>query len=262
MPYSKLIFEQRGDVAVIRLNEPKTLNAITPTMLEELDSAIDAAASVSRAILLTAEGRAFSSGANLADGTLSEEDAAPEDAGALLETHVNPLITKLKALPIPWISAVPGPAVGVGSSIALAADLIIAGESAYFLQAFSRIGLVPDGGATWLLTRAAGRVRAMELMLLGDRLPARTALEWGLISRVVPDADLEASAMATAEALAAGPTKAFGLIRSLSWSAADAGLEEMLAAERGAQRAAGQCSDAREGISAFVEKRPPQFSGC
>lgn len=260
MSSSKVKIEQQGNVSVIRLNEPDSLNAVTAEMLDELDTAIDAAATGSRAMILTSEGRAFSSGANLSDDAMAENKGL-QDAGLLLETHVNPLIARLKALPIPWISAVRGPAVGVGSSIALAADLIIASETAYFLQAFSRIGLVPDGGATWLLSRAASRVRAMELMLLGDRLPAAKALEWGLINRVVPDQLLDETAMNVAQALAKGPTKAFGLIRALSWAAADSFLEEALLAEREAQRTAGRSADAREGIAAFLEKRAPHFTG-
>ena len=262
MTSSQLSFEQNNNVAVIRLNNPKTLNAITATMLEELDAAFDLAAARSRAIVLTSEGRAFSSGANLTDGALTMDAAATIDAGLFLETHVNPLIAKLKALPVPWISAVRGPVVGVASSIALAADLIVASETAYFLQAFSRIGLVPDGGAAWLLTRAVGRVRAMELMLLGDRLPAAQAFEWGLINRVVADEVLDATAMELAQSLASGPTKTFGLIRGLAWAAADMPIETTLMAERSAQKAAGESADAMEGIMAFVEKRAPRFAGA
>ena len=148
----------------------------------------------------------------------------------------------------------------MGCSIALTADLIVAGESAYFLQAFSRIGLVPDGGASWLVSRAVGRVRAMELMLLGNRLPAAQALKWGLINRVVPDEVLETTALELAQSLAKGPTRSLGMIRSLCWSAEESGLEQALTAERTAQAIAGRSPDAREGIAAFVQKRPPAFN--
>ncbi|MBR0858059.1 enoyl-CoA hydratase-related protein [Bradyrhizobium liaoningense] len=260
MSSSKVTIAQHGNVSVIRLSDPETLNAVTARMLDELDAAIDSARASSRAIILASEGRAFSSGANLSDAAMAENEGL-RDAGRLLETHVNPLIVKLKRLPIPWISAVRGPAVGVGSSIALAADLIIASETAYFLQAFSRIGLVPDGGAAWLLSRGVSRARAMELMLLGERLPAVKALEWGLVNRVVPDQMLDDTAMETAESLAKGPTTTLGLIRALSWAAVDSRLEDSLRAEREAQRTAGQSADAREGIAAFLEKRAPRFSG-
>jgi 2-(1,2-epoxy-1,2-dihydrophenyl)acetyl-CoA isomerase len=168
----------------------------------------------------------------------------------------------LRDLPIPWISAVHGAAAGVGASIALAADLIVAGESAYFLQAFRRIGLVPDGGATWLLAQSAGRVRAMELMLLGDRLPAPRALEWGLINRVVADDLLQDAALALAQELASGPTRALALIRQAAWAATASDLDTALATERKLQTEAGRSADFQEGVRAFLEKRPARFTGA
>ncbi|WP_337187925.1 enoyl-CoA hydratase-related protein [Phenylobacterium sp.] len=263
MPFDKIEIEQRGDVGVIRLNVPESLNAISGEMAEEMDAAIDQLTPRSRALVLTANGRAFCAGADLTDmGGVVADAGAGRDAGALLDSHINPLMTKLSALPIPWISAVNGPAVGVGCSIALGADLIVAAESAYFLQAFTRIGLVPDGGSTWLLTRAIGRVRAMEMMLLGERIAAAQALDWGLINRVVPDAELQAVALALADGLAAGPTKVLGLVRKLSWRAADGVWSDVLAAERLAQREAGQTDDMAEGVRAFLEKRPAKFRGA
>ena len=257
--YQKIVVAQVGNVAVIRLNDPSTLNAITAEMLDEIARAFDDAAKSARAVLLTSVGRAFCAGANLTGGALSAQ--AELDAGELLETHVNPLILKLRHLPIPWISAVRGPAVGVGSSIALAADLVIASETAYFLQAFARIGLVPDGGSAWLLTKAVGRPRAMELMLLGEKLAARQALDWGLLNRVVADDHLDTAAIDLASRLARGPTRAFGLIRDLAWCAADAPIEASLEAERDAQRTAGRTADAIEGITAFAQKREAFFIG-
>ena len=261
MAFSKLIVENVGDVAVIRLNDPDTLNAITPVMLEELVAAVDRCTQGARAMMMTAVGRAFCSGAKLAEDALSVEPGGTFDAGAMLETHLNPLIAMLKALPIPWISAVRGAAAGAGCSIALSADMIVASETAYFLQAFSRIGLVPDAGASWTLTRTLGRPRAMELMLLGDRLPAEQAAQWGLINRVVPDASLDGVALELAARLSRGPTRTYGLTRALSWAAADRELEGALAAERAAQREAGQTRDAAEGIAAFTGKRAPRFTG-
>ena len=261
MSTDKILYEQDGDVGIIRLNDPDTLNAVTHEMLDQLDAAVDRAARSCRAMILSSVGRAFSSGANLAGGGSSNEAEGPPDAGALLETHVNPLMQKLAKLPMPWITAVRGPAVGVACSFALSADMIIASETAYFLQAFSRIGLVPDGGATWLLTRTVGRPRAMELMLLGEKLEAQKACDWGLVNRVVTDDALDDAAFELAHTLARGPSKAYGLIRNLAWSAADSDLETMLAAERAAQRDAGRTQDAIEGIIAFAQKRAPNFTG-
>lgn len=261
MATDKILVEQVGDVGVIRLNDPDTLNAVTPEMLEQLDAAFDTCSTSSRAIVLTSVGRAFSSGANLTGRKPTVDETGQIDAGALLETHVNPMVQKLTKLPIPWISAVRGPVTGVACSIALAADMIVASETAFFLQAFSRIGLVPDGGSTWLLTRAIGRARAMELMLLGDKLPAGKALEWGLINRVAADDAMDDVAFELAKALAQGPTKTYGLIRNLSWIAADENLEATLAAERIAQRDAGRTKDAMEGIMSFAQKRTPNFTG-
>jgi 2-(1,2-epoxy-1,2-dihydrophenyl)acetyl-CoA isomerase len=159
------------------------------------------------------------------------------------------------------ISAVRGVAAGVGASVALSCDMIVAGESAYFLQAFRRIGLVPDGGSAFLLAQSVGRVRAMELMLLGEKLPAPTALAWGLINRVVPDADVEAEAAGIAAGLAAGPTRALGLIRKSAWAALSSTLESQLALEADFQGDAASTQDHAEGVAAFLEKRPARFVG-
>lgn len=262
MNFTKILVEQDAEVAIIRLNDPDTLNAIGTVMLEELAQAVDEAQRTSRALLLTGRGRGFSSGGNLSTETMPVDAAGLPDAGALLETHVNPLMARLADLSIPWIAAVSGPTVGVGCSIALSADLVVASETAYFLQAFAKIGLVPDGGSSWLLSRSIGRARAMEMMLLADRLPAAKALEWGLINRVEPQESYEAVALELARSLAEGPTKALGLIRRLGWAAADRTWTEALAAERDAQKTAGGTEDFREGVQSFVEKRRPRFTGA
>jgi 2-(1,2-epoxy-1,2-dihydrophenyl)acetyl-CoA isomerase len=189
-----------------------------------------------------------------------DADGEP-DLGGRLEQTFNPFVTMLRDLPIPYVTAVNGAAAGIGCSFALLGDLIVAGESAYFLQAFRRIGLVPDGSATYHLPRMIGRVRAMEMMLLGEKIPAATALQWGLINRCVPDAELLPTAKALALELANGPTKTLGAIRRLSWASLDNSWAEQIQAERVAQRDAGRTEDFREGVQAFFQKRPATFKG-
>jgi 2-(1,2-epoxy-1,2-dihydrophenyl)acetyl-CoA isomerase len=244
-------------VATITLARPDRLNALSGRTLEELRAAVEeAGSSGARCLLLTGEGRGFSSGADLAgDGGL------PEDAGAALERYYNPLVEAIFALPIPVVAAVNGPAAGAGCSLALAADIVIAARSAYFLQAFVNIGLIPDAGATWLLPRLAGRARAMEMMMLGERVPADQALEWGLISRVVEDEHLASEAVALATRLAQGPTVALGLIRKLAREGGHIPLSEALAAERAAQREAGRTEDFRGAVVAFMQKQQARFDG-
>jgi 2-(1,2-epoxy-1,2-dihydrophenyl)acetyl-CoA isomerase len=262
MTYQKIVVETCDNVGIVRLNDPTTLNAVGPVMAAEIGSAVSSLGSSARAILMMGNGRGFCSGAALdADSTGAGSTRTERDFGAILETHLNPLMSKLRNLPVPWISAVRGAAAGVGASLALAADLIVASENAYFLQAFARIGLIPDGGSSHLLVKTIGRVRAMELMLLADRLPAAKALEWGLINRVVTDEHLEAEAFNLASQLARGPAIALGLARGLAWSALDEDWEATLLRERESQRIAGRTHDADEGINAFLEKRAAVFTG-
>ncbi|WP_304536881.1 enoyl-CoA hydratase-related protein [Sphingobium cyanobacteriorum] len=262
MEYKKILFEIVDNVAIIRLNDPAVLNAFDLTLTHELDAAIDRAANSARAMIITSVGRAFSAGANLS-GDLGDADESGEvDAGSVLETTINPLMVKLSRLPIPFITAVRGAAAGVGCSLALSADIIVASETAYFLQAFAKIGLVPDGGSSWLLMRAIGRVRAMEMMLLAERLPAAKALEWGLVTRVTSDEELESTALDLARQLASGPTRSLGMIRETAWAAADKDWIDALATERRLQKDAGRTKDNQEGISAFMEKRAPVFTGA
>lgn len=258
---SKVKYDQDGAVAIVTMSDPATLNAIAVDMTEELVEAFRRAAAHARCVVLTGEGRAFSSGANLAGGAPPVDEEGRPDLGGRLELTFNPFVTMLRDLPIPYVSAVNGPAAGIGCSFALLADLIVAGESAYFLQAFRRIGLVPDGSATYHLPRMVGRARAMEMMLLGERLPAKTALEWGLINRCVADADVMPTAKALASELANGPTKTLGLIRRLAWASLDNSWADQLHAERQAQREAGRTEDFREGVQAFFQKRDPNFKG-
>ena len=244
-------------VATVTLNRPDSLNALNAAMLDELRAAVESLpGSGARCLLLTGAGRGFSSGADLASG-----GGLPDDVGAALEAHFNPLIEALFALPIPVVAAVNGAAAGAGCSLALAADIVVAGRSAYFLQAFINIGLIPDAGATWLLPRLAGRARAMEMMMLGERIPAGQAAQWGMIARVVEDEHLASEAGALATRLAQGPTIAYGLLRRLARDAEQLPLAEALAAERVAQRDAGRTDDFRQAVFAFLQKRQPTFDG-
>jgi 2-(1,2-epoxy-1,2-dihydrophenyl)acetyl-CoA isomerase len=253
-------------VATLTLNHPEVLNALSPEMLSGLIAALDAIEDPAhgvRCVLLTGEGRAFCTGANLQGR--GGADAAPvprtRRAGATLETQYHPVLRRLRDLACPIVAAVNGPAAGAGMSFAMMADLIVCAESAYFLQAFRRIGLVPDCGASWLLPRLVGRARALELSLLGERLPARTALEWGLVNRVVDDAGLMAAALGLARNLADGPTVALGLTRRLYLESPTHGFEDQLDLECRFQRQAGATDDFAEGVAAFLEKRPARFSG-
>jgi len=262
MGADEILYERRHGVARITLNRPAALNALTPTMLAELAEMLDAVVQddAVRAVLLTGAGRAFCSGADLAvaGGELGQ---AERDAGAALESHYNPLVEQLFALPLPVVTAVNGAAAGGGCSLALAGDLVVAARSAYFLQAFVHIGLTPDVGATWLLPRLIGRNRASAMMLLGDRVGAEQALSWGLAHQVFEDEELMPGAVALAERLARGPTKAYALIRQGIRSALELSLAETLALERRSQRSAGLTNDFEEGVGAFLQRRPPQFQG-
>jgi len=244
-------------VATITLDRPDSLNALNAALIEEMRAALASLpGSGARSLLLIGEGRAFSSGADLVAG-----GGLPDDVGAALESHLNPLIEDVFDLPMPVVAAVRGPCAGAGCSLALAADMVIAARSAYFLQAFINIGLVPDAGATWLLPRLAGRARAMEMMMLGERIPAEQAAAWGMISRVVEDEDLESETIVLAARLAQGPTAAYALLRKLARDAEQAPLSEALAAERRAQTLAGRTEDFKSGVMAFIQKRPPAFEG-
>lgn len=244
-------------VATITLARPERLNALSAQTVDELRSAVEqVGGSGARCLMITGEGRGFSSGADLAGG-----GQPPDDAGEALEERFNPLIEAIFAVPVPVVAAVNGPAAGAGCSLALSADIVIAARSAYFLQAFINVGLIPDAGATWLLPRLAGRARAMEMMMLGERVSAEQARDWGLIARVVEDEYFTAEAIALATRLAQGPTVALGLVRRLARDAEQRPLGEALAAEREAQREAGRSEDFRQAVAAFLEKRSPRFEG-
>ena len=266
MDYTKIKVSVADNVAIITLADPSTMNAAgldTATELADAFNRIALGEMPARAVILTGEGRGFCSGANLSGGGAAgrevEADGKP-DAGRALETTYNPLVSIMRDFPMPIVTAVNGAAAGVGCSLALLGDIIIAAESSYFLQAFRRIGLVPDGGSTYLLPRLIGKARAMEMALLGDKIYGPKALEWGLVNRCVPDADLMSTAMTVAKELAAGPMS-LGMIRQLMWESLDTDWNTQLTAERKAQRKAGKSSDFIEGVSAFLQKRVAQFKG-
>jgi 2-(1,2-epoxy-1,2-dihydrophenyl)acetyl-CoA isomerase len=257
----KVKTEVKDRVGVITLSDPSTLNAAGAELMSELQAAVDDFIhdDAVRAIVITGEGRGFCSGANLSGGSVGGRGGGKGPNESLLKVY-NPFVSTLRKSPKPLVAAVNGVAAGVGVSLALACDLIVAAESAYFLLAFRRVGLVPDGGATYLLPRLIGKARAMELMLLGEKLPAATALDWGLINRCVPDAELMATTMQLATALANGPSS-LGMTRNLIWDALDAQWHMQVEAEAYAQGDAARSEDAREGITAFVQKRPAEFKG-
>lgn len=266
MSFEKITYELDGDIAIIAFDDPKTLNAAGIDTASELLVALEMAGKQARATIITGKGRGFCSGANLSGGLdgRQSDDGKPKgefDAGKALDSHYNPLVTAIRQHPHPVITAVNGPAAGVGCSIALLGDMIICAESAYFLQAFRRIGLVPDGGSTYLLPRAVGRARAMELALLGEKLPAAKALEWGMVNKVVADDALMDEALTLARTLSEGPTRALAMTRQLIWDGGEADWAEQIQAERMAQRAAGRTKDNKEGVKAFLEKRPAKFTG-
>lgn len=261
-----ILYSADNGVATIRFNRPQALNAMTLELMTQLGEAFDRAASDTqvRAVIITGEGRGFCSGADLAASTQKPplDVQGKLDLGLPLEQHYNPLVMKMRALPKPVIAAVNGMAAGAGASLALMADLTIAARSAYFLQAFVNIGLIPDAGGTWLLPRSVGPQRAMGMALLGEKLPAETAKEWGLIWDVVDDEQLMPAANALAQRLASGPGVAIERIKRSLHAAVDNELAEQLALERELQRECGVSQDFLEGAMAFMQKRKAQFKGC
>jgi 2-(1,2-epoxy-1,2-dihydrophenyl)acetyl-CoA isomerase len=261
MEFERAKLDIDGTVGILTLNHPEVMNAVSTEMIGGIMGALNEAEkpkSGMRCLIITGAGRGFCAGANLQpSGNVSGQ----RDAGSVLETHYHPMLRKLRELPMPIVSAVNGAAAGVGMSLALMADLVMCARSSYFLQAFRRIGLVPDGGSTWILPRLVGRARAMELSMMGEKLPAEKALEWGLIYRVVDDSQLLDEAKKLARDLASGPTVALSLIRKLYWDSNENTYEQQLNLERQMQGKAGRSADFNEGVRAFLEKRPAKFKG-
>jgi 2-(1,2-epoxy-1,2-dihydrophenyl)acetyl-CoA isomerase len=257
-----ILLQIADGVALITLNRPDKLNAFTEAMHGELAHAFDRIEldRAIRAVVLTGAGRGFCAGQDLGDRVMGEGDD-PVDLGETLDRLYNPLIRRLQKLERPVIAAVNGVAAGAGANLALACDLVVAARSAKFIQAFCRLGLVPDSGGTFFLPRLVGSGRAMGLALLGEPLPAEQAEEWGLIWRAVDDDRLMEEAGALALHLAAQPTRGLGLIKRAIHAAAHHSLDQQLDLERDLQREAGHTEDYREGVAAFMEKRPAAFKG-
>jgi len=259
MTYQHILYSLEDGVARLSLNDPKTMNGVTEAMGHEMADALDRAAQGARAVLITGEGKGFCSGANLAAAQDMLSDPH-RDVGGQLDRAFNPVQLAIKRMEQPVITAIRGPAAGYGAGLAAAGDIVLMSDNAFFFCAFAHVGLVPDGGATYLLAKAVGRVRAMRMMLLGEKIDAATALDWGLATKVVPDDQLDAEAMKLARQLANGP-RSLGMMKRLAWDALDSDFETALNAERHAQRDAGRTEDFLEGVNAFIEKRKPGFKG-
>jgi 2-(1,2-epoxy-1,2-dihydrophenyl)acetyl-CoA isomerase len=273
MHYDNILFDVAGGVATITLNRPAKLNAFTAAMHADLRDALERVrgdGSV-RALVLTGAGRGFCAGQDLTETQLAGPGAAPSpdsgkdrgegDVSATLERNYHPLVLGLRALPMPVICAVNGVAAGAGCNVALACDVVLAARSASFIEIFSRIALIPDAGGTYFLPRLAGLARAMGLALTADKLGAEQAEQWGLIWRCFDDDRLMPEARALALQFATGPTRAYGLIKRALYASAGNSLEQQLALEANLQREAGRSPDFREGVQAFLDKRPARFTG-
>ena len=250
-----------GPVRTLTLNRPAALNSFTSAMHAELREALDAAALEAsvRAVVLTGAGRGFCAGQDLNDSGMAPGADGKVDIGAVIEANYKPLAQRVRAMPVPVIAAVNGVAAGAGANLALGCDLVVAGRSASFIQAFSKIGLIPDCGGTWLLPRLVGRSRALGLALTGDKLPAEEAERMGLIWQCVDDAALMDTCMALAQRLAAMPSKAIAATRQAFDAAAQMSMNEALSLEAQLQRELGRQHDFAEGVAAFQQKRAPQF---
>lgn len=263
MSFEAITYGVADAVATITLNRPDKLNPLSSTMVREIDQAFQQAGedpSV-RAIMLTGTGRAFSAGADLTEGFGGQSDLSNLDVGRALEERYNPLILRMRAMAKPIIGAVNGIAAGAGCNLALACDITVAAKSAKFIQIFARIGLVPDAGGTYFLPRLVGMQRAMAASMLAEDVPAEDAARWGMIWKVFPDDSFAEEARAFAVHLASRPTRTMGFIKEALYASAGNDLARQLHVERELQREAGRTNDFREGVMAFLQKRPANFTG-
>ncbi|OAN52351.1 2-(1,2-epoxy-1,2-dihydrophenyl)acetyl-CoA isomerase [Paramagnetospirillum marisnigri] len=261
MSQATVLVDISDGVATLTLNRPDRMNAFNAAMHAEMrDALTEVKTSGARCCVLTGAGRAFCTGQDLADRVRKEGEPAP-DLGASLEANYNRLIRLLKDLDMPVLAAVNGIAAGAGANLALACDIVIAARSAGFIQSFCKVGLIPDSGGTWVLPRLVGTARATALMMLGDKVSAEQAEAWGMIWRCVDDEALMPTALGMARHLAAQPTLGLALTRKALAASASNSLDDQLDLERDLQAIAGRSEDYREGVAAFMEKRPPRFQG-
>lgn len=257
MEYETLELEIADNIAVLRLNRPDKMNALTTQMRAEIQHAMTHAGQNARVVVMTGAGRAFCAGQDLGD----RSTAAVPDMERSLRDEYMPMLQAVYDCPVPVISAVNGAAAGAGANLALSADVVIATESAYFMQAFARIGLIPDAGGTWLLPRQIGLAKAMGAALFADKISAKQADDWGMIWEAVPDESFEETWKARAAHLAAGPTGAYKAIKEAIWASYDHSRHDQLLEEARLQGDRGKSRDFMEGVMAFTEKRPARFEG-
>ena len=262
MAYENILFEVAGGIARITLNRPERLNSFTSAMHAELRGALAEVKGdpTVRVLLLTGAGRGFCAGQDLSDRAVAP-DGVPVDLGHSIESNYRPLVLALRSLPLPVVCAVNGVAAGAGANIALACDVVVATKSASFIQAFCKIGLIPDSGGTWFLPRLVGNARALGLAMFGDKVPAEQAAAWGLIWKCFDDAEFAAGVEALLQQLAQAPTRGLAAIKRALQAADGNTLETQLDLERDLQRELGNSADYREGVAAFLGKRAPRFTG-
>ena len=257
MNYQTITYDLADGIATVTLNRPDVMNALSTQMRAEITHAVNAGGREARVVVLTGAGRAFCSGQDLGD----RANAADIDLERTLRDEYQPMLEAIVNCPVPTIAAVNGAAAGAGANLALACDVVIASESAYFLQAFTRIGLIPDAGGTYVMPRAMGMAKAMGAALFADKISASQADAWGMIWEAVPDADFAARWQDRATHLATGPTQAFAAVKRVIRASWDNDLDTQLTTEATEQGACGKTRDFREGVLAFVEKRPASFEG-
>ncbi len=260
MTYQHILCDLTDGIARLTLNRPDRLNSFNVAMHLEVRDALQGLNDRARVLVLTGAGRGFCAGQDLSD-RVGAASGAPVDLGHSIETYYKPLVMTLRNLPMPVIAAVNGVAAGAGANLALACDLVIAAQSASFLEPFNKLGLVPDAGGTWMLPRLLGNARALGVTFLGEKLSAAQAAEWGLIWRCVEDAEFQSSVDALARQLAAAPTRGLAAMKRAIYASWNNSFEQQLDLERDLQRELGNSSDYAEGVKAFMEKRTPKFDG-